>query len=77
MSAKPIIEAFFDEPTNTISYLVVDPASGDAAVIDPVLDFDMPSGAADTRPADRILPVAAEHDWPLTMVLDTPWRGGH
>lgn len=77
MSAKPIIEAFFDEPTNTISYLVVDPAGGDAAVIDPVLDFDMPSGAADTRSADRILAVAAEHGWRIAMVLETHAHADH
>ena len=77
MSDEPIIEAFFDEPTNTISYLVVDPASGDAAVIDPVLDFDMASGAADTRSAARILAVAAENGWRITMVLETHAHADH
>ena len=77
MSVTPIIEAFFDEPTNTISYLVVDPASGDAAVIDPVLDFDMASGAADTRSAERILTVATEHGWRITMVLETHAHADH
>ncbi|HSJ77300.1 MAG TPA: MBL fold metallo-hydrolase, partial [Erythrobacter sp.] len=37
----PLIEAFFDEPTFTISYLVADPVTLKAAVIDPVLDFDL------------------------------------
>ena len=45
----PAITAFFDEPTNTVSYLVADHATGDAAVIDPVLDFDAATGAASTR----------------------------
>ena len=36
----PTVQAFFDEATNTISYLVSDPASGVAAIIDPVLDYD-------------------------------------
>ena len=40
MAGKPIIRAFFDEPTNTVSYLVVDPATRQAAAIDPVLDYD-------------------------------------
>ncbi|KAI1691135.1 beta-lactamase hydrolase-like protein [Ditylenchus destructor] len=40
MPMQTAIEAFFDEPTNTITYLVADPATGDAAVIDPVHDFD-------------------------------------
>ena len=46
-SAKPEIKAFFDEPTNTVSYLVWDPATKEGAVIDPVLNFDHRSGEAD------------------------------
>ena len=44
--AKPAIRAFFDEPTNTVSYLVWDAATMDGAVIDPVLDYDFRSGKA-------------------------------
>jgi hypothetical protein len=40
------IKGFFDEPTNTVSYLVWDRATGKGAVIDPVLDFDHRSGKA-------------------------------
>ena len=50
------IEAFFDEATNSVSYLVADPASGQAAIIDPVLGFDAASGSIDTalgRPDSR------------------------
>ena len=43
----PQIRAFFDEPTNTISYLVADPVTRRAAVIDPVLDFDARDGTVD------------------------------
>ena len=49
MSGKPAVRAFFDEPTNTVSYLVADPATRRAAVIDPVLDYDPKSGEVDTR----------------------------
>ncbi len=73
----PVIEAFFDEPTNTISYLVGDPLTRAAAVIDPVLDFDMPSGAADTRSAERILAFAREQDWQIAMVLETHAHADH
>ena len=48
MSGQPVIRAFFDEPTNTFSYLVADPATKRAAVIDPVLDYDPESGEVDT-----------------------------
>ena len=54
-SAKPEIKAFFDEPTNMVSYLVWDPATKEAAVIDPVLDFDHRSGEATVESADKIL----------------------
>ena len=40
MTQGPVIQSFFDEPTNTVSYLVADPATKEAAVIDPVLDYD-------------------------------------
>ncbi len=51
MAAGPQITAFFDEPTSSVSYLVADSATGQAAVIDPVLDFDPASGEAGTRSA--------------------------
>lgn len=74
---QPFIEAFFDEPTNTISYLVGDPSTRAAAVIDPVLDFDLASGVADTRSAERIVAFARKHDWRITMVLETHAHADH
>ena len=74
---KPFIEAFFDEPTNTISYLVGDPATRIAAVIDPVLDFDLASGVADTRSTERIVAFAREQDWRIAMVLETHAHADH
>lgn len=74
---QPFIQAFFDEPTNTISYLVGDPATRDAAVIDPVLDFDLASGVADTASAEAILAFASEHGWRIRMVLETHAHADH
>ncbi len=74
---QPLIEAFFDEPTNTISYLVADPATGEAAVIDPVLDFDLASGEADTRSAGRIVEQATNKGWRIAMVLETHAHADH
>lgn len=74
---QPFIEAFFDAPTNTISYLVGDPATRAAAVIDPVLDFEIESGAADTRSAERVLAFARQHDWRIEMVLETHAHADH
>jgi glyoxylase-like metal-dependent hydrolase (beta-lactamase superfamily II) len=76
-TTRPEIVAFFDEPTNTISYLVGDPASGVAAVIDPVLDFDLASGEADTHSAARILAAARQRNWRIEMVLETHAHADH
>ena len=51
MAHRPAIEAFFDEPTNTVSYLVWDPDTKTGAVIDPVLDYDHRSGTVSTESA--------------------------
>ena len=77
MSSNPHIEAFFDPPTNTISYLVADLATGEAAVIDPVLDFSVESGEADTRSADRILDFARTKGWRIGLVLETHAHADH
>ena len=77
MSPSPLVEAFFDEPTNTISYLIADPATGEAAVIDPVLDFDVASGDANVQSADRIIATAAERGWRIVMVLETHVHADH
>ncbi len=74
---KPRIAAFFDEPTNTVSYLVSDPATGRAAVIDPVLDFDLASGEADVRSADAILAAASEGGLAIDWVLETHAHADH
>ena len=55
MPGSPVIRGFFDEATNTISYLVADPQTGDAAIIDPVLDYKPNSGTVDVRSVDAIL----------------------
>ncbi|HEV7287675.1 MBL fold metallo-hydrolase [Sphingomonas sp.] len=74
---QPVIEAFFDEPTNTVTYLVADPATGDAAVIDPVHDFDPASGEVDSASVDRVLASAEAHGWRIVMVLETHAHADH
>lgn len=74
---QPVIEAFFDEPTNTVTYLVADPATGDAAVIDPVHDFDPASGEVDSASVDRVLTSAQAHGWRIVMVLETHAHADH
>ncbi len=74
---QPVIEAFFDEPTNTVTYLVADPATGDAAVIDPVHDFDPASGEVDSASVDRVLAMADARGWRIVMVLETHAHADH
>jgi glyoxylase-like metal-dependent hydrolase (beta-lactamase superfamily II) len=74
---QPDIQAFFDEATNTVSYLVADPATRRAAVIDPVLDYDHRSGKASVRSADAILLVAAERGLHIDWILETHAHADH
>jgi glyoxylase-like metal-dependent hydrolase (beta-lactamase superfamily II) len=75
--SAPAIRAFFDEPTNTVSYLVWDPATRRGAVIDPVLDWDNRSGEADTRSAAALLHAAREERIGLDWVLETHVHADH
>jgi glyoxylase-like metal-dependent hydrolase (beta-lactamase superfamily II) len=77
MSSKPSIHAFFDEPTNTISYIVADPATKQAAVIDPVLDYDPNASQVDTRSVDAILNAAKEHGYTVAWTLETHAHADH
>jgi len=71
------IQAFFDEATFTVSYLVGDPATKAAAVIDPVLDYDPKSGRTSTASADAILAAAKRGDWRIASVLETHVHADH
>ena len=73
----PDITAFFDEATNTVSYLVVDPDTRDAAIIDPVLDYDAASGEVDTASADRMLAAVKARGLRVTLVLETHAHADH
>jgi len=77
MSAEPLIHAFFDEPTNTVSYLVADPATRIAAVIDPVLDYDHKSGAVDTRSVEAIVKAAEAASYDVIWSLETHAHADH
>lgn len=77
MSGQPIIQAFFDEPTNTVSYLVADPSSKKAAVIDPVLDYDHNAGEVDTRSVEAILRAAEDAGYSIVWTLETHAHADH
>ena len=77
MSAEPEVKGFFDEPTNTVSYLVWDAASKEAAVVDPVLNFDEKSGEANVSAADAVLQAAGALGLKIARVLETHAHADH
>ena len=76
-AVNPEIKAFFDEPTNTVSYLVWDATTMEGAVIDPVLDYDFRSGKASMASADAILAAAGKLGVKVTQVLETHAHADH
>ena len=73
----PTVEGFFDAATHTITYLVADPATGAAAVIDPVLDFEAASGRTSTVSLEQVLARVAERGLKLERVLETHAHADH
>jgi glyoxylase-like metal-dependent hydrolase (beta-lactamase superfamily II) len=71
------IEGFFDEATNSVSYLIADSATRAAAVIDAVLDFDLASGKVSTASADRILASAEQQQLDVHWILETHVHADH
>ena len=76
-TAKPVVRGFFDEPTNTVSYLVWDPATKEGAVIDPVLNFDHRSGEARVEFADALLAEAQKLGVKTVKILETHAHADH
>ena len=74
---QPEISAFFDDATNTISYVLRDPGGNACAIIDSVLDFDYSSGRTDTRSADRIIAHVQEHALNVQWLLETHVHADH
>ena len=74
---QPTIRAFFDEATFTVTYLVSDPATKKAAIIDPVLDYDPAGSVADSRSIDAILTVARADKLTVEWILETHVHADH
>ncbi|GLK74545.1 MBL fold metallo-hydrolase [Ancylobacter dichloromethanicus] len=71
------VEAFFDEPTNTASYVIHDPATRRAAVVDSVLDFDAPSGRTSTASADAIIAFVKRECLTVDWLLESHAHADH
>ena len=71
------IQPFHDERTGTVTYVLADPATRQAAIVDPVLDFDLKSGRTSTTQADRVLAYLAEAGLQVQWILETHAHADH
>lgn len=74
---SPHVTAFFDEATNTITYLLREPEGRACAIVDSVLDFDYASGRTDTRSADAVIAQIEAQDLDLQWILETHVHADH
>ncbi|WP_238367390.1 MBL fold metallo-hydrolase [Mesobacterium pallidum] len=74
---NPNVKAFFDDATNTISFVVKDPNGSSCAIIDSVLDFDYSSGRTDTKSADAIIDYVKANDLKVEWLLETHVHADH
>lgn len=73
----PEVEGFYDRDTGTITYLVTDPATQHAAVIDPVLDYDPKAGRTSTRSVDAVIARVGQRKVSVEWVLETHVHADH
>lgn len=77
MALRPHVQAFFDPATNTISYVVKDPASNACAVIDSVMDIDYAAGRITYDHADEIIAYIQNNDLKLEWLIETHVHADH
>lgn len=77
MAQSPKIEAFFDDVTNTVSYVVRDPDSNSCAIYDSVLDFDYSAGRISYSSADKIISFITENNLSLEWLIETHAHADH
>ena len=75
--STPAVTAFFDEATFTVTYVVADPVSAHAAIIDPVLDYDAASGRTSTTSADEVTAFVRDNGLTVDWVLETHVHADH
>src|SRR3990167_4725100 len=76
-SLCPEIKGFFDEGTFTVTYVVHDRATSEAAVIDPVLDFDPASGRTSHTSADEVVEYVKSNNLKVSWLLETHAHADH
>ena len=68
---QPKVTGFFDDATNTISYVVAEPGGGHCAIVDPVLDYDSKSGRTSTDSADKLIDFITREKLTVDWILET------
>ena len=76
-TAAPSVTGFYHEPTGSIAYIVRDPASAHAAIIDPVLDYDEKAGRVSTDSADAMIAAVRQDGLAIDWILDTHAHADH
>jgi len=76
-AVSPVVHSFFDEPTNTATYVVWDPATRKAAIVDSVLNFDAAAGRTNTASADAVIAYVREHGLSVDWLLETHAHADH
>lgn len=74
---SPVVTGFFDDATNTISYVVADPAAKVCAIIDSLLDFDQASGRTNSNSADKLIAFIKDNGLKLDWIIDTHVHADH
>ena len=77
MSQQPEVVHFFDEQSNTFSYVVKDPHSNSCAIIDSVLDIDYAAGRLSYQGADEIIDYVRQHDLKVEWIIETHVHADH
>ena len=76
-SLRPSIAGFFDEATNTVTYVVHDPETNEAAIIDSVLDYEAASGRTSNGSADLIVEYAQKNELRIKYLIETHAHADH
>ncbi|MEG8030004.1 MBL fold metallo-hydrolase [Sphingomonas aerolata] len=76
-AGSPVVQSFFDEPTNTATYVVWDAATKKAAIVDSVLDFDAAAGRTKTASADAVIAYVRDQGLTVDWLLETHAHADH
>jgi glyoxylase-like metal-dependent hydrolase (beta-lactamase superfamily II) len=77
LSLKPEVQGFFDSATNTISYVVKDPASTACAIVDSVMDIDYAAGRITYDHADELIAYVRDHARTVEWLIETHVHADH